>query len=91
MSKTLVKDFTENLGFEYLTASTKEEFEAACSRFVAEDITDKPMVFEIFPETDDEIANLDAVRHIKESNIPVMEKIAGTAKSGVKTLLKKIK
>lgn len=91
MSKTLVKDFAENLGFEYLTASTKEEFEAACSRFVAEDITDKSMVFEVFPETDDEIGNLDAVRHIKESNIPVMEKIAGTAKSGVKTLLKKIR
>jgi len=90
-SKTLVKDFTENLGFEYLTASTKEEFETVYSRFVAEDISDKPMVFEIFPEPDDEIANLDVVRHIKESNIPVMEKIAGTAKSGLKTLLKKIK
>ena len=90
-SKTLVKEFTENLGFEYLTASTKEEFEAVCSHFVDEKLTDKPMVFEVFPETKDEISNLDAVRHIKKSNIPVMGKIAQTAKSGVKSLLKKIK
>lgn len=90
-SRTLVKDFTENLGFEYLTASTKDEFEAVCSRFVAECLTDKPMVFEIFLETQDEIDNLVAVRNIKGSNIPIMEKITDTAKSSVKTLLKRIK
>lgn len=91
MSKSLVKSFTENLGFEYITASNKEEFETACSRFVAEELTDKPIVFEIFPETDDEINNLDAVRHIKRGNIPMIDKITHTAKSGVKAFLKKIK
>lgn len=87
----LVKSFAENLGFEYLTASTKEEFEATYARFVTEEQTGKPMLFEIFPEADSEIKNLDVVRHIKETNAPMIERIADTAKSGVKAFLKKIK
>lgn len=91
MSPYLVKCFAENLGFEYITASNKEEFETICARFVTEELTDKPMVFEIFPETDDEINNLDAVRHIKRLNIPLMEQITDKAKSGVRSIIKKIK
>ncbi|MBP3822947.1 MAG: 2-succinyl-5-enolpyruvyl-6-hydroxy-3-cyclohexene-1-carboxylate synthase [Bacteroidaceae bacterium] len=91
MSAMLVKSFAENLGFEYLTASTKEEFEATYARFVTEEQTGKPMLFEIFPEADSEIKNLDVVRHIKETNAPMIERIADTAKSGVKAFLKKIK
>ena len=91
MSPSLVKSFAENLGFEYITASNKEEFEIMCARFVTEELTDKPMVFEVFPETDNEINNLDAVRHIKESNMPLMEQITDKAKSGVRSIIKKIK
>ena len=91
MSPSLVKSFAENLGFEYITASNKEEFETMCARFVTEELTDKPMVFEVFPETDNEINNLDAVRHIKGLNIPLMEQITDKAKSGVRTIIKKIK
>ena len=91
MSQSLVKSFVENLGFEYITASNKDEFETMSARFVTEELTDKPMVFEVFPETDNEINNLDAVRHIKESNIPLMEQITAKAKSGVRSIIKKIK
>ena len=90
MSQSLVKNYAENLGFEYLTASNKDEFETMCDRFVTAELTDKPMVFEVFPETDNEINNLDAVRHIKGSNIPMLEKITVKAKSGVKSILQKI-
>ena len=91
MSPSLIKSLAENLGFEYITASNKEEFEIICARFVTEELTDKPMVFEVFPETDNEINNLDAVRHIKESNMPLMEQITDKAKSGVRSIIKKIK
>lgn len=91
MSPSLVKSFAENLGFEYITASNKEEFEAICARFVNEELTDKPMVFEVFPETIHEINNLDAVRHIKESNTPLMEQLTDKAKSGVQSIIKKFK
>jgi len=86
-----VRSFAENLGFEYLTASNKEEFEATYARFVTEELTDKPMLFEIFAETGSEVKNLDAVRHIKSTNAPMMERITDTAKAGVKAFLKKIK
>lgn len=90
MSQTLVKNYAEDLGFEYLTASNKDEFETMCARFVNKELTDKPIVFEIFPETDNEINNLDAIRHIKGSSIPMMEKITDKAKSGVRSILQKI-
>ena len=90
MSRTLVKSFAESLGFEYLTASNKEEFEATYARFVTEELTGKPMLFEIFPEADSEVKNLDAVRHIKATDAPMMERITDTAKAGVKAFLKKI-
>lgn len=53
-SKTLVKDYAENLGFEYLTASNKEEFAKVYKRFITKDVTERPMLFEIFTNTKDE-------------------------------------
>lgn len=53
-SKTLVKDYAENLGFEYLTASNKEEFAKVYKRFITKKLTERPMLFEIFTNTKDE-------------------------------------
>lgn len=53
-SKTLVKDYVENLGFEYLTASNKEEFAKVYKRFITKEVTERPMLFEIFTNTKDE-------------------------------------
>jgi len=90
MSKSLVKNYAEDLGFEYITASNKEEFEAVYARFVSEEPTEKPMIFEIFVDKANEIFNLDAVRHIKGINSPLLEQISDKAKSGVKAFLRKI-
>ncbi len=91
MSKSLVKNYAEDLEFEYITASNKDEFDAVYARFVSEEPTEKPMIFEIFVDAANEVKNLDSVRHIKGDNRPVMDKITSTAKSGVKALIKKIK
>lgn len=53
-SRTLVKDYAENLGFEYLTASKKEEFAEVYKRFITKEPTERPMLFEIFTNTKDE-------------------------------------
>ena len=90
MSKSLVKNYAEDLGFEYITASNKDEFEAVYARFVSKGPAEKPMIFEIFADKANEISNLDAVRHIKGINSPLLEQITDKAKSGVKALLKKI-
>lgn len=90
MSRQLVKNYAEDLGFEYLTASSKEEFEEACQKFVDENITDRPLLLEVFVDPENDVKNLDAVRHIMGINIPVVEKIKKSAKDSVRALLGKI-
>lgn len=53
-SPHLVKHYAEDLGFEYLTASSKEEFLLNIDRFTNAEITDKPMIFEVFTNHEDE-------------------------------------
>lgn len=60
-STNLVKHYAEDLGFEYLAASSKEEFEKCYQRFVTPQITDKPMIFECFTNETDENSALEAI------------------------------
>lgn len=53
-SKTLIKNYAEALGFEYLTASNKNEFLKASERFITTKQCEKPMLFEVFTDTDEE-------------------------------------
>lgn len=52
-SKDLVKHYAEDLGFTYLMADSKTEFDAALSQFLDPEIT-KPIVMEVFTKTEDE-------------------------------------
>jgi 2-succinyl-5-enolpyruvyl-6-hydroxy-3-cyclohexene-1-carboxylate synthase len=47
-SKILVKDYAESLGFDYMQANTKEEFLSQYSQFISPEMSDKPMLFEVF-------------------------------------------
>lgn len=53
-SPELVKGYAEALGYEYITASNKEEFEKAYRRYLNPELTAKPMIFEVFTDTEDE-------------------------------------
>jgi 2-succinyl-5-enolpyruvyl-6-hydroxy-3-cyclohexene-1-carboxylate synthase len=53
-SLTLVKNYATALGFEYLSASNKGEFSSVIERFLAPELTDKPMLFEVFTDSQDE-------------------------------------
>ena len=52
-SKSLVKGIAESLGFEYITASNKEEFISVYSRFITHEVTNS-MIFEVFIESESE-------------------------------------
>lgn len=54
MSRNLLKHIAEDLGFLYLTANNKEEFEKALPAFTNSKLTDKPILFEIFTDPEDE-------------------------------------
>jgi len=47
-SRTLVKNYCESLGFEYLAASNKKEFNQVYRRFITGRMLDKPIIFEVF-------------------------------------------
>lgn len=49
-SAQLVKNFSQNLGFKYISASSKEEFESVYSEFINPNIQDAPLLFEVFTE-----------------------------------------
>lgn len=77
-SPIMVKQYVEGLGYKYLTASNKKEFEAVYKEFVSQNITQK-MVFEIFVTDEEERHAFDKMYHI------VMDK-----SSGLKHYAKKI-
>ena len=53
-SRKLLKHFAEDLGFEYVSASNKEEFQAHIKSFVIDSHSDKPKIFEVFVDAEDE-------------------------------------
>ncbi len=52
-SSTLIKNYAESLGFEYFSANDKEEFENVYQRFLEPSITEKPMILEIFTDSEE--------------------------------------
>lgn len=64
-SGNLIKHFSEDLGFEYLTASSKVDFDNVYKRFVTPELTEKPMLFEVFVNADDECKALNVVHDRK--------------------------
>lgn len=91
MSGVLVKHYAEDLGFEYLTASNKEEFNQVYETFMADKQPEKPLLLEVFVNTDDEVDNLDKVRHMMGDNRPLLDKMASSAKTGIKGIIKAVR
>lgn len=50
-SPDLVKHYAEGLGFEYMSAASKDEYSACAARFLTPELTEKPMVFEVFTDS----------------------------------------
>lgn len=93
-SHLLMKHFTEDLGFEYLSANNKEEFSIAYPKFLNNRIGDKPLFFEVFTNSEEENEALYLIKHIEQPTDK--EKIANTIKQTLKNtvgdkLINKIK
>ncbi|MBO7596828.1 MAG: 2-succinyl-5-enolpyruvyl-6-hydroxy-3-cyclohexene-1-carboxylate synthase [Bacteroidales bacterium] len=78
-SPNLIKHYAEDLGFEYLTASNKEDFLKVIDRFLEPEITEKPILLEVFTDSKDESDALFAVRNVEKD-----------AKSGAKQFVKEM-
>ena len=55
-SDRLIKNYAENLGFEYLSASTIDEFNKNIKTFTNPDQLAKPLLFEVFSTTESQSA-----------------------------------
>lgn len=96
-SSRLIKHYAEDLGYEYLSASNKLEFIEKAKRFTVPEITDRPMIFEVFTDSKDEGDGIYIMNHIvtdASTNVKRMAKgmiksIAG--EKGINTVKKILK
>lgn len=82
MSRKLVKDYAMDLGYEYLTAGNKDEFNAVVDSFLTSEITVKPMLLEVFTQTEDESKALEQIMNvILDPKLVLKNTIKQTAKN----------
>lgn len=80
-STKLVKYYAENLGFEYISATNKEEYLSQLDRFVSKEKSDKPMLFEVFTNNEDESKALKIISNTTfDSKTKIKNTIIDTAK-----------
>lgn len=79
-SANLVRHYSTDLGFEYMTASTKDEFLKTLPHFINSEPQKRPMLFEVFTSDVDESLALKAIRSIERDT-------AGSAKQVLRSVL----
>lgn len=91
-SPALVKHFAQDLGFKYLYANNKDEFQQVAQEFTTADSQDKPILFECFTDFSDDSNALETVRKLditvsaKSVAVGVAHKVLPQA---VRTVIKK--
>ncbi len=87
-SKELLKGFAEQLGFDYMTADSKEQFDAALPRFVGAQ-QKKPILLECFTTMAAESSALELLNGIR-SCVDVIGGMKRIVPSGVKSVVRKL-
>lgn len=84
-SPNLVRDYATNLGYDYLSAWSKEEFADNYERFISPEPNDKPMVFEVFTASEDENEALKRMWDIEKTPTSIKHE----AKEAIKNVIGK--
>ena len=81
-SRDLVRHYAEDLGYQYLSATNKDEFLAAVDTFTSLTVGDRPMLFEIFTRPEDESDALKLMSTIvTEATVAARRKMVSAVKS----------
>ena len=93
-SRTLLKDYSVNLGFEYMCADNKEKFIEVLPQFVSEEPRNKPVLLEVFVDVMSEYDSFEITKHVISSKSRYAKKmvknvIGENGVQKVKTLLKR--
>ena len=68
-SRTLLKSMAQSLGFDYFSASSKEEFLSQCDTFLHSDISGRPVIFEVFTDSEQDAQSVKIMRNLlKDEN-----------------------
>ena len=89
-SESLVKNYAENLGYEYLTADSKESFLSLVDNFLRPEITNRPILFEVFTDTQNESNALEQILNYVKGKTSVLDfvpKIKTVAKNAIREAL----
>ena len=89
-SHKLVKHYAEDLGYEYMQATTKDEYLRYRDRFLNPQLTEKPMLLEVFTNNIDESDALKIMNNlIKDSEIILKKTVKKILPNKVINFLKK--
>jgi 2-succinyl-5-enolpyruvyl-6-hydroxy-3-cyclohexene-1-carboxylate synthase len=80
-SPVLVKHYAEDLGFEYFAAHDKTGAEKQFDRFLNPLMTDRPMIFEVFTNSEEESSALQKMLTMVDSPATAKSSIAKIAKN----------
>ncbi len=75
-SPELVKHYAQDLGYRYMSASSKEEYLAVCDTFFSPQPSDRPMVLEVFTDSDDESNAIRLLRNAMTDGTGSMKQLA---------------
>ena len=92
-SKELVNHYAEDLGFEYMSASSKDEYLEHLDVFCNDQIGDKPIIFEVFTNPSEESEALHMIRNLeKDSSIKAKKLVKNLlGEKGVQAVKKLVK
>ena len=77
-SRVLIKHYAEDLGYEYLSANNKEEYLKEVERFLVPEITERPMIFEVFTNSEDESDAIKIINNLTVSAVGILRNAAKT-------------
>ncbi len=79
-SRNLVRHYAEDMGFTYLSASDKEEYLTAMNIFIQPEMTESPLLLEVFTERENDSAAHEIIDNLEVS-------VAGATKRLAKDIL----
>lgn len=88
-SPVFVKHMTEDLGFEYMQATTKEEFESQYKRFISNKILERPLFFEVITSDKGQSDAWESLSHLASPD--ASEQLKSTIKKSARTMLSFLK
>ena len=88
-SLNLIRHYAQDLGFDYISAMNKQEYLEKMNKFVDAKMGERPIIFEVFTNSEDES---EALYKIRNASITMSGKVKSMAKAVLsETSIKKIK